>query len=91
MLVMTESQRARFHDVLREVMADRNRFHVISSKKRWIVLGEDAEKRMGAFSSKTEAIEKARALAVQSRGDLVIHETDGSVASRESFRAAQAD
>jgi hypothetical protein len=64
MPVMTESQRARFHDVLREVMADRNRFHVISSRKRWIVLSEDTEKRMGAFVSKTEAIERARALAV---------------------------
>ena len=91
MPVMTESQRTRFHDVLREVMADRNRFHVISSRKRWIVLGEAAEKRLGAFSSKTEAIERARALAMQSRGELVIHEPDSTVASRESFRSAQAD
>jgi len=91
MPVMTESQRARFHDVLLEVMADRNRFHVISSKKRWIVLRADTERRTGTFDSRAEAIERARALAMQSRGELVIHEPDGSVARRESFRSAQAD
>jgi Uncharacterized protein conserved in bacteria (DUF2188) len=63
----------------------RPQIHVVHDGPLWSVKFEHEAKPRSHHGTQASAEYAARALAVQAEGDLVIHETDGSVRERKSF------
>lgn len=87
-LTLSPSERAELLATLRKIKSDGNRFHVISSRGHWAVVSENRPRRSEVFGTKEAAVERGRALARNSGGELVVHDRNAHVRERESFRQA---
>jgi uncharacterized protein YdaT len=65
-----------------EVVAEGNRWHVISDRGRWTVLRERAERATGTFARQKDAVERAVDLASRSGGEVIVHRKDASIEER---------
>ena len=59
--------------------------HVIPHKDGWAVRGEGNERTTSVHDTQAEAIEAAREIARNQRGELVIHRPDGRIRERDSY------
>lgn len=59
--------------------------HVIPHKDGWAVKGEGNERTTSVHNTQAGAIEAAREIARNQRGEVVIHRPDGRVRGRDSY------
>ena len=71
---------------LRKVVVERNRYHVIPYRNRWIVVENSDPKDRRVIRTREAAVQKARELAMEFKGEVVVHRKDGHIQERFSFR-----
>lgn len=71
---------------LQRLRAEKNAFHVIRSRGKWVVISERKESFRKSFADQAHAIEHAKDLARESKADLIVHRSDGELQERYSFR-----
>lgn len=59
--------------------------HVVPKDGKWQVIGEGNEKATATFDTQTEAIEKAREIAINQESEVVIHGKDGKIREKNSY------
>jgi len=59
---------------------------VVPHEEGWAVKGEGNEKYTYITNLQSEAIERAREIAINYRADVIIHRADGSIRDRMSYR-----
>lgn len=77
---------------LRKVAAERHRYHVFpphGGRGKWVVVesGGDTRAKLTARTRET-AVQRARELAMEFRGEMVVHSADGHIQEHLSFRDA---
>lgn len=60
--------------------------HVVPHEEGWAVKGEGNEKYTYITNLQSDAIERAREIAINYRADVIIHRADGSIRDRMSYR-----
>lgn len=60
--------------------------HVVPHPDGWAIRGEGNEKYTAIFDLQSEAIERAKDIAVNYRSSVVIHRKDGTIRDRISYR-----
>lgn len=60
-------------------------YHVVPKGDQWAVKREKAEKADSLHDSQGWAIERARELAKNQRGEVVIHRPDGRIRDKDSY------
>jgi hypothetical protein len=86
---LSQAQRAEILSEMHRVIAQGNRYHVIPFRSRWIVVKDEggaSVRSRGVARTKDAAVQHARALAMESAGELIIHRRDGGIQERLSFR-----
>lgn len=68
----------------RERIASKN-LHVIPRANEWAIVSEGSPKASSVHGTQLEAIEVARKVAKESRGQLVIHARTGRIRAREHY------
>ena len=82
----TEAERAEIIAGMRKLQAEgKDRVHVISSRRGWIVLREGARRASKYFRVKDDAVAYGRELAGRLRKYFVIHTEDGGLDAWESW------
>jgi hypothetical protein len=72
-------------DALEKVISrPRRDIHVIPFQGKWVVTRGSSE-HSTSHDSKKEAISEGRRIAKNQAGELIVHERDGSIRSRDSF------
>lgn len=68
-------------------MANKRDYHVVPNKDRggWDVTREKAERSSGFFQRKSDAMERGRELARESKTELVEHGRDGRIRDTDSY------
>lgn len=66
-------------EALREVVAEKNRVHVIPSAGGWSVTREGSNRASKVFERKDEAVDWARAAARKTAGELIVHNRLGMI------------
>jgi len=79
-----KDRQSRLSQAMAEMTLDRNRWHVISNRGRWIVLRETAQRATGVFRNQRDAVEKALVLATPSGGEVIVHRQDATIQERLS-------
>ena len=64
----------------------RNHIHVVHSKGVWKVKREGSMRATRAFTTKSAAINFARALGKQQQVEVYIHNVDGRIGGRHSYK-----
>ena len=59
--------------------------HVVKRNGRWIVRGDSMSVILSVHPKQSDAIDAARKIAQNEKGELVIHGTDGRVRERNSY------
>jgi len=59
--------------------------HVIPQNDGWVVKREDDNRLISSHETKQEAENAARKIARTAKGELVIHNRDGRISSRDSY------
>ena len=59
--------------------------HVVPYQNKWAVRGEGNEKVTSTHNTQTEAIERARQIAINQRSEVVIHRPDGTIRDKDSY------
>ena len=73
-------------ELIRSVHSNGKWVHVISHKNRWAVLREGASRADRIFTSKVDAIIRARSFLENGRAtDVAIHKEDGTIESWEKL------
>jgi len=60
--------------------------HVVPHEEGWAVKGAGNERYTAIYERQTEAIERARSIAIGYRSDVIIHGRDGAIRDRMSYR-----
>lgn len=60
--------------------------HVVPHPDGWAIRGEGNEKYTAIFDLQSEAIERAKDIAVNYRSSVVIHRKDGTIRDRISYK-----
>lgn len=66
-------------------MAKKSYHVIVSPDGGWNVKRTGAKRASGHFSTKAEAVREARTILKKSGGELIIHNTDGRISSRDSY------
>ncbi len=66
-------------------MPKKKNIHVFLSHDGWVVKHEDDNRSISIHETKREAEDAARKLARNAKGELVIHNRDGRISSRDSY------
>lgn len=74
----------------RKVMATRNRIHVFPWEGTWSVKRAGTSRASRVVKSKAEAIEIARAQARRAAMEVIVHDRNGDVVTRETPSAIEA-
>lgn len=61
--------------------------HVVPRTAQWVVRTEGSARPTSVFSTKREAIQTARKIALSRNGELVIHNKDGRISERNTYGA----
>jgi hypothetical protein len=80
----TSTRRAKLSRATGKAGRNENRWHVIARKGGWVVSRETAQRATKTFDSQVAAIDHARSLARNSRGELVVHHRDGTMQSYQT-------
>ncbi len=59
--------------------------HVVSVNEKWGVKGEKNGKYTSIFNTQSEAINKARDIAINNKGELIIHGKNGRIREKNSY------
>ena len=59
--------------------------HVVPRTAEWVVRTEGNPRPTSVFSTKREAVQTARKIALSRNGELVIHNKDGRISERNSY------
>jgi len=59
--------------------------HVVPQGDEWAVKGEGNERADSLHDTQTEAIERAREIAINQRSEVVIHRPDGTIRDKDSY------
>ncbi|HLO17292.1 MAG TPA: DUF2188 domain-containing protein [Anaerolineales bacterium] len=62
-----------------------NHIHVIPRNNSWIVRREGDDRLISTHDTKQEAEKAAREIARDAKGELVIHNRDGRISSRDNY------
>ena len=81
-----EELRAEFHRVIEESNRNPYQYHVMPYRRRWLVRSREEPPFRRFLRSKDAAVELARGLAIETRGELIIHSWDGDVEEVVSFK-----
>lgn len=87
---MTAKRLAQVSKAMLRLDQGANRYHVISRGDAWVVKRERAEKAIKIYAQLTEAIDRARSLAREAGGEVVVHRKDGTIAEHVSFKPQSA-
>ena len=71
--------------VMRELMKELSHIHVIPSRGRWSVVRDGASRASRVLASKDEALKYARRRARRDSLQVVVHDRNGWVESRETL------
>lgn len=77
--------------VLKEIGGQSNRRqthhqHVVPHEEGWAVKGEGNERYTGIFERQSQAIDRAREIAINYGSDVIIHGRDGAIRDRMSYK-----
>lgn len=76
----------RVQPVGREVVRmGRNRWHVTPDGGDWKVEREDADRSAGRFDTQGDAIDRAREIAQNQGGSVIVHRPDGRIREERTF------
>lgn len=59
--------------------------HVVPYNNDWAVRGEGNSRVTSVHSTQGEAIDAARDIAINNRGEVVIHRPDGTIRDKDSY------
>ncbi len=62
-----------------------NRIHVVPRENKWAVKRENTSRASTLTSTKAEAYNIARNYAIQSNGEVIVHNRNGKIANPNSF------
>jgi len=65
---------------------DTHNQHVVPHKNGWAVKGAGNERYTDIFERQSQAIERAREIAINYGSDVIIHGKDGAIRDRMSYR-----
>lgn len=65
-------------------MSDKNR-HVVPRDGEWAVVKPGADRASSVHDTQREAIERAREIAQDTHGEVVIHGRDGKIRDKDSY------
>ncbi|MBT8219638.1 MAG: DUF2188 domain-containing protein [Bacteroidia bacterium] len=60
--------------------------HVVPHEEGWAVKGEGNERYTAVYKYQEDAIERARAIAINYRSSVVIHRKDGSIRDTQRYK-----
>ncbi|PIF75502.1 uncharacterized protein DUF2188 [Variovorax sp. 54] len=66
-------------------MANRNNVHVVQRGNQWGALREGGQRASHVAGTQAEAIQAARQMARDGKGELLIHGQDGRIRARDSY------
>jgi uncharacterized protein YdaT len=62
-----------------------NQHHVLPNKNGgWDIKKGNSERASGHFNTKQEALARAREISINAKSELIVHNKDGSIASKDS-------
>lgn len=59
--------------------------HVVPHTEGWAIKGEGNQRYTDIFDTQSEAINRARQIAINYRSDVIIHGKDGTIRDRRSY------
>lgn len=59
--------------------------HVVPNNGKWQVKGEGNSKATGTFDTQKQAIASARAIAINQKSELLVHNEHGQIRARNSY------
>lgn len=65
-----------------------DRVHVEPHDRGWAVRSEDAQRAAKVYDRKPDAIARARSIAQQRKGRLVVHKSDGTIQEKQDYGQA---
>lgn len=65
-------------------MSTKRNQHVVPHPDGWAVRGENSQRATELFTRKPEAVHRAREIAQNQKTELIVHNKDGKIASRDS-------
>jgi hypothetical protein len=71
---------------LRTMPVKQHRYHVYPYRTRWFVVENSDPKSRQVTRTREAAVQRARDLAMKSKGEVVVHRRDGHIQERFSFR-----
>lgn len=60
--------------------------HVVPHDEGWAIKGEGNERYTGIYERQSQAIDRAREIAINYGSDVIIHGRDGAIRDRMSYR-----
>lgn len=66
-------------------MSNRNNIHVVRRGSQWGALREGGDRASGLFGTQDQAINVARQMARQGKGELLVHGENGRIRARDSY------
>jgi DNA primase len=85
-MAFSAAEMAEIREEFRKMVVERHRYHVIPYRSRWIVVENSDPKNRQLTRTREAAVQKARELAMESKGEVVVHRRDGHIQERFSFR-----
>lgn len=85
-MAFSAAEIAAIRAALRTMPVERHRYHVYPYRTRWFVVENSDPSNRQMTRTREAAVQKARELAMESKGEVVIHRKDGRVQERFSFR-----
>lgn len=59
--------------------------HVVPHQGKWAVKGENNSRATSVHNTQSEAIDKARDIAINQRSEVVIHRPNGQIRDKDSY------
>lgn len=66
-------------------MSNRHRHHVVPRQNGWAVRREGSDRASTITPTKTEAVDRAKAIAERERGGIVIHGENGRIQEERTY------
>jgi DNA primase len=85
-MAFSAAERAEIREGFRKLAVERHRYHVIPYRTRWFVVENSNPKNRQMTRTREAAVQKARELAMESKGEVIVHRKDGHIQERFSFR-----
>lgn len=87
---MNESRQAKLSEAILQFRFSGRRWHVIPDSSpasdRWAVKRETTQKASKVFAELTAAVEHAKSLARGAKGEVIVHQQDGTIRDHYDFR-----